>query len=188
LRATFVDHVFARHTHEGFCIGVVEAGGDRFDYRGADHVAPAGGIILINPGEPHNGRGATPEGWSYRTFYPPADLLRRVAADLTGRPRDVPFFAEPVAADATVARLLLAAHVASERGASRLERETRLLTALASLIARHADDPAPASPVRAAPPAVARVRDFLQSHLAEEITLDRLADLAGLIAVAEMVA
>lgn len=55
LRATYVTHTFAPHTHEGFALGVIEAGAQVFCYRGARHVAPAGCLVAINPGELHTG-------------------------------------------------------------------------------------------------------------------------------------
>lgn len=179
LRATYVRHVFARHTHDGFCVGVVERGAEVFDYRGAAHLAPAGSIILINPGEPHNGQAAVPTGWAYRTLYPAAERLQRAAAELAGRSRDVPFFPAPIVHDPVIAGELRALHVACEAGVSPLERETRLLAVLARLIARHADDPTPARALRPAAPAVARARDYLESRLADEVTLDDLARLTG---------
>ena len=39
LRARFVDHVYTRHTHEGYVVGVVESGVESFGYRGALHHA-----------------------------------------------------------------------------------------------------------------------------------------------------
>ena len=182
LRARFVTHAFARHAHEGFAIGVVERGGDRFHWRGAAHTAPAGGLVLLNPAEPHDGQAATAGGWSYRMLYPAADLLRRAASEIAGRPRDVPFFSTPVAHDLTLARLLLRLHTLLERDAAigTLEREARFLDAMVRLIARHADDRPPPQTARPAHQAVARAKDFLDDAFPDDISLDRLAQVAGL--------
>lgn len=51
LHATYVTHTFAPHTHEGYVIGVIEQGAEQFAYRRSQHVAPAGSIVFINPGE-----------------------------------------------------------------------------------------------------------------------------------------
>jgi len=74
LRATFVKHAFARHAHEGYALGVIERGAETFRYRGASHRAPAGSVVLINPGEAHTGQAAEASGWSYAMFYPEAEL------------------------------------------------------------------------------------------------------------------
>jgi len=65
MRATYVTQTFPLHAHEGFALGVVEAGALGFRYRGAEVVAPAGAVNLANPGEPHTGQAAVPEGWRF---------------------------------------------------------------------------------------------------------------------------
>ena len=59
LDATYVTHSFSRHAHEGFAIGVIEEGAERFYYRGAEHVAPGGQHSGDRAGgDPHGLRGA----------------------------------------------------------------------------------------------------------------------------------
>lgn len=182
LRARFVTHAFARHAHEGFAIGVVERGGDRFRWRGAAHTATAGGLVLLNPAEPHDGQAATADGWAYRMFYPAADLLRRAASEIAGRPREVPFFPTPVAHDPALAGHLLRLHLFLEPDAAigTLEREARFLDAMIRLIARHADDRPSPQTARPAHQAVARAKDFLDDAYPDDISLERLAQVAGL--------
>src|SRR4030095_3317208 len=92
LHARFIEHRFARHSHEYYVIGIVEAGVQAYSYRGARYVTPAGAIFLVNPGDPHTGEAATREGYVYRTVYPRLALMQQVAAEVT--PRTVlPFFA-----------------------------------------------------------------------------------------------
>ncbi len=110
LRATYINHTFSRHIYEGFAIGVIEAGAETFDYRGASHIAPAQSLILVNPGEVHTGASASPKGWTYRMLYPHADLLRWAATEVTGRSRDTPFFPTPVVYDPALARSLQRMH------------------------------------------------------------------------------
>jgi AraC-like DNA-binding protein len=182
LHAHYVTHSFAPHSHEGFAIGVIERGAETFAYRRANHVAPAGSIVVINPGEMHTGSALLPDGWSYRMLYPDAHVLQAVASELSGRPRDIPFFAEPVIDDPAVADAILQMHALLETPSTPLERESRLLPVLARLIERHAD----AQPLRPQwqrvqpSAAVWRVRDYLAEHYAEAVTLDELASLARL--------
>lgn len=183
LHAHYVTHSFAPHAHEGFAIGVIERGAERFAYRRANHIAPAGSIVVINPGEMHTGAALLPDGWSYRMLYPDAQVLQAVASEMSGRHRDIPFFAEPVIDDPDLAALILKAHTLLEMPSTPLERESRLLPVLAHLIERHADahPSRPQRQPRAQPaPAVWRVRDYLAEHYADAVTLDELAALAGL--------
>ncbi len=77
LRATYSSHTFARHTHDEFMVGVIERGGCAFYYRGGTHVAAAGSIVLINPGEAHDGSDAEAASLTYRALYPDVALLQR---------------------------------------------------------------------------------------------------------------
>lgn len=175
LKATYITHAFARHTHEGFAIGVIEKGAETFYYRGGMHLAPAGSVVVINPGELHTGQAVTDEGWAYRMIYPDAELLRRAAADIAGHPVQIPYFAAPVISDSLVFERLRWAHLMLELSPSRLEQESYLLSALTLLIQRHAD-------VRLSPPALNNAHDsleraqgYIQAHYAEDISLDALA-------------
>ncbi|MGZ3601758.1 MAG: AraC family ligand binding domain-containing protein [Ktedonobacterales bacterium] len=182
LHAHYVTHSFAPHSHEGFAIGVIERGVERFAYRRANHIAPAGSIVVINPGEMHTGSALLPDGWSYRMLYPEAHVLQAVASEMSGRPRDIPFFAEAVIEDPALADAILQAHALLETPSTPLERESRLLPVLARLIERHADDhPLRPQWQRMQPSsAVWSVRDYLAEHYAKAVTLDELASLAGL--------
>src|SRR5579884_1157377 len=140
LHATYVTHSFAPHTHEGYVIGVIEQGAEQFEYRRSRHIAPAGSILFINPGEMHTGSSAAEHGWTYRTLYPSIELLQRAASDLVGRPRDIPFFGEAVVHDPEMMAEISLVHRALEEQTSALERESQLLWTLARLIMRYADD------------------------------------------------
>jgi hypothetical protein len=42
-------YAFEPHTHEAFGIGAIEAGAERFRYRGTQYVAPANSVVTMNP-------------------------------------------------------------------------------------------------------------------------------------------
>lgn len=180
LRATYVTHSFSRHAHEGFAIGVIEAGAESFYYRGTNHTAPAGSIVVINPGEVHTGHAAEGGSWTYRMLYPDAGLLRRAASEVAGGDASIPFFGEPVIRDRDLFLLLGELHRSLELPRSRLERESRLLWGLARLITRHAESrPSPRS-VGGERRAVRLARDLLEEHYAESVSLESLSEVAGL--------
>jgi AraC-like DNA-binding protein len=180
LRATFVKHAFARHTHEGFAIGVIDRGAEAFRYRGATHRAPAGSIVLINPGEAHTGQAAVAGGWSYSMLYPDAKLLRAVATELAGRECAVPYFPDPVVYDPSQATLLRRLHALLERSDATLERESQLLAVCAHLLARHAAARPEPQAVGSEPGRVALARSYLEAHLEDNVNLDELARLTNL--------
>src|SRR5687768_16923203 len=59
LHARFVEHRFARHSHEYFVVSYIEEGVQAYHYRQARHVTPAGQMFLVNAGEPHTGEPAS---------------------------------------------------------------------------------------------------------------------------------
>jgi len=180
LHATYVTHTFAPHSHEGYVIGVIEQGAEQFAYRRSQHVAPVGSIVFINPGEMHTGSSASEHGWTYRTLYPSIELLQRAVSDLTGRPRDIPFFAEPVVHDLEMMTEISLTHRALEEQASALERESRLLWTLSRLILRYADDHPRPRPFTKEHMGIQRVRSFLEENSTENISLEQLAAIAHL--------
>lgn len=180
LRATFITHTFAPHTHEGYAIGVIEKGAERFKYRKAIHVAPQGSIVVINPAEMHTGEAAIQQGWSYRMLYPEIALLQRAAADAVEKPSGAPFFPEPVIYDPALARLLSQTHAALATSPSALERESMLVWTLAHLIRRHAETPPIALASTAEHAHVLKVRTYLEEHATENVSLEHLAALVHL--------
>ena len=180
LRARYVEFTFPPHTHEEFMIAVTEGGSALPRYRGGAHLVSPGDVIALNPGEVHGGGPANRSIWRYRALYPRAELMQRVARELTGTDRRIPQFAEEVVRDPYVAAMIRRAHIALEEPSSALERESRLLQALACLVARHAVDRLPAQRVASEHRAVQRAREYLGARPGENVSLERLAREAGL--------
>jgi AraC-like DNA-binding protein/quercetin dioxygenase-like cupin family protein len=180
LRATFIKHAFAPHTHEGYAIGVIEKGAERFQYRRAVHVAPQGSIVVINPEEVHTGEAVSQQGWSYRMLYPEISLLQRAMADAVRQPASIPFFPEPVISDPALASLLSRMHVALATSPSELERESILVWTLAHLVRRHATTPPLILKASAEHAHVLKVRTYLEEHATENVSLGQLAELVHL--------
>jgi AraC-like DNA-binding protein len=178
LHARFVEHVFTRHTHDGYVIGVVERGVESFAYRGALHHAPAGSLVLVNPDEVHDGFAGIPAGWIYRTSYPSVPVLTEIAAEL-GRPSGTPSFPDAVVDDPVTAAAFLAAHRAAER-ADDLTTSTLLRVAYASALRRHADLHADPVGPAGVPSAVAAARELLHQEIVDPPSLQGLGAAVGL--------
>jgi AraC-like DNA-binding protein len=181
LRARYLTQCFAPHTHERYAIGVIERGAMGFFYRGENVVAAPGNINLVIPGEVHTGEAAADDGWTYRMFYLDAGMLQDVASRVADRPHLYPFFQTGVIADLPLARQLRQLHIQlEEANAPLLEQQSVLLEVLARLIIRHADDPPPMRQVGREPCAVTQVKSYIESHYAEDISLDSLSQLTHL--------
>ena len=170
-RAHIVRHAFEPHTHEAFGLGAIEAGVERFRYRGSEHLAPSDALVLMNPDELHTGRAETAGGWRYRMLYIDAALVERVTGERGW------WFADAVVHDATRARRVAKLLRSLWQTDDPLAFDSGLATLLAEFRAhaRHGR-PAPAEgALRFAP-----VVEFMRAHLAEKLSLERLAQVAGL--------
>jgi AraC-like DNA-binding protein len=178
-RAHIVHHRFAPHLHDGYGLGVIESGQERFDYRGREHFAPAGAIVLMQPGELHTGGAASPQGWRYRMMY----LDEAVLAEHLGRAGDGPTwrFDHAVRAGDTQRAAALARALSAlwhaECGLAADAALAEALGLLAPLAAGHRPAPS-ARPAQARP--FQTVVDALHAELAREWRLNELAALAGL--------
>ncbi|MEM8806745.1 MAG: AraC family transcriptional regulator [Cyanobacteria bacterium P01_G01_bin.38] len=180
MRATYLSHSFSRHTHESFAIGVIVAGAEAFRCSGSLHIAPLGSIIVVNPAELHTGHSANPSGWSYRMLYPKVELLQQAASEIANKSKPVPYFRTPVIQDRQLAKCMSRLHADLETSNSTLEKDSCLLALLTQLVARHAiDRPAPSSLGRENR-SINSVRDYLDAHYADDISLKILSSVANL--------
>lgn len=180
LRARFRHQTFARHSHEGYGVGVIEAGALGFFYRGENLVAPAGSINTVNPGEVHTGQAVGEQGWTYRMFYFSAEVFRQMTEAIVDRPWPLPFLTRGVLDDPELAGLIHQTHVLLGDGQARLEQDTLLLTLFARLLAHHTYEPPALGATGAEPAAIRRVIDYLDAHCGEELRIDTLAGVACL--------
>src|SRR6266851_3747328 len=104
LRADASTHRYARHSHEGYALGVVEAGAHAFAARGEGWTAIPGRVIIVNPNDAHDGGPATGDAaYSYRMIYVDRAVLATALDEAAGRRMATPFFPEPVVNDAALA-------------------------------------------------------------------------------------
>src|SRR5215468_5371667 len=183
LHAHFERHVYERHSHEGYAIGVTETGVQAFNCRGALHASTTGMIMAFNPDEPHDGQAGIPEGFTYRMLYLPPETVRGVLADARdGRPAALPFARAPLLRDRVLARRVQALHRALSEGAPTLESEALLRDTCLRFAACHADAHFTSADTARRPNlhALRRVRDFLHESLADDVSTAALADLVGM--------
>ena len=174
-RARIVRHAFDPHTHEAFGLGAIEAGVERFRYRGSDHLAPADTLVLMNPDELHTGRAETEHGWRYRMVYLDADLLAQMTGDRSW------WFAQPTVHDAGTARRVSRLLAAMWNAPDALATDCALVDLL-DMLRPHARMGMPRArpPASRADAALARAHALIQERFAEALTLETLAHEAGL--------
>lgn len=180
LHATYVTYSFSRHAHEGFGIAIVESGVMEFDYRGASHIAPAGSVVIMHPGEMHTGHAFLETGWTYRTLLPSVNWLQQAAQELNERSVNVPYFASPIIHNKRLNQQLINLHRTLETSPSSLEKESCFLWGLTQLIRGYASHQ-PRMPLEGQEnSAVQLVQEYLHNHYTQNISLDELARLVNL--------
>lgn len=170
------DVVFSRHSHDTYAFGVVEEGALGFRYRGRDFVATPGTVNLAVPGEIHDGRGASGEGWRYRMAYVDVAEMLRVTTGLR-EGEGPPFIAPGVLADAELARFFRGFHESLRTGGlDGLSASTAWTLFACHLLRRHGER----TGERPSPlPSVGRVRSFLEENMDRNVSLEELASLVS---------
>ncbi|MBB5443327.1 MULTISPECIES: AraC family transcriptional regulator [unclassified Paraburkholderia] len=180
LTAEYHDHEFAPHWHDAYTIPVIVAGAECYRYSGEHHVAEAGSVPVINPGELHTGSKAVEAGWRYRVMYAPVEFLCALADEVAGKPQALPWFAPGVIRDSDLATRLAHAHRLLEAGDDALAAEAAMLDALSALLVRYARTRPAAARVATDDTRVALMQERLTGDLVEPVTLAEVAKAAGL--------
>ena len=174
LQARYIKQRFTPHVHEGFVFTVIEHGAQRFRHRGADHLAPVGSMVLINPDEVHTGSSAHEQGWLYRAFYPAPAQVNGVLDELGLAHRGLPSFAASVLQDVELHRALGQLHRLLDSDASVLHQQTAWRETLLMLFQRHAGV-RQAAVAGLEPRAVSLAKELLAARLGEPPSLEELA-------------
>jgi AraC-like DNA-binding protein len=179
LEASFEQHVYERHIHDTYAIGVTLSGVQRFWCRGATHDSVPGNVIVIPPGDAHDGESGTERGYTYRMFYVSIGRMTELASDAFDKPasslqlRDSCLVRDPAFAHA-----LNAAWKAMSAQPASLASDDLFTGVFARLDLRHVQ-----SVARSRWPderGLRHVREYLHEHVDEHVRLDRLAAMASM--------
>jgi len=180
MNAHFKDHCFERHSHETYSIGLTRTGVQTFNCAGSLRASLPGDLILFNPDQAHDGRRGAPEGFGYSIVYVPVEVV----AGCADRGAGIAFprhFREPVVRDAVAARGFARALDAMSQPGESLRAEEWLRHLVVALLLRHGEPVQRLAQVRGVDDRrMSTVRDYLQACYAEDVTVQALAELAGL--------
>lgn len=190
LRAQFVRHAYARHTHEdAYVIGLIEEGAQASRLGNKEHVSTKGTVVLINPTEAHDGRTTGEAGYAYHSLHVNTDVLAQVLSDeiedgattRQGSAERFPFFSAPLLDDPLVTLSLgQACESLGDRHANIIERESLLLGALTLLLRRRCALVSRPAERDGKGPLARKVRDYLHAHMTDAgISVDRIAQACG---------
>ena len=180
VNANYTKQTFSKHVHEGYTIGVIEYGAQRFYRSGGSHIADENSIILVNADDVHTGESATPNGWGYRAMYPTPEHFRQISIDLYNGKNVTPYFQSSVIEDPQLAQQLRLIFSQIEVNSSKLLMETLFYATLMSLTLRHSSTTSIPKDISGSKQKLLLVKEFLDSYPEEDISLEQLAAISGL--------
>lgn len=178
-KASFKRFAYGRHMHASYALGLIETGAQTFHHGGIRHLAPAGTIIAVNPGEAHDGAAARPSGYGYRMLY--VDAGRFLPEEERTHPMAL---RGPAIRDPRLARSLasllhrLDGEEARAGVGVSLELQSRLLLFWKHLWCRHGGAAVQADGCHDA--GIWRARDHLAANASQDLQLAEIAEVAGL--------
>jgi AraC-like DNA-binding protein len=173
--ARFAAHAYDLHRHDEWLVGVTDHGVQDFLCRSVRQRSTAGRVILIEPGEAHDGQAGALGGFAYRMLYLPQAWLRHGLADAG---RGEPGFRTCLNDDPPLGAAIRAAGLALSRPGERLLRDATLDRVL-GLLRPHLGRTARAVAGRRDDRVARRARDCLHDAVADDPGADALARLAG---------
>ena len=181
LEAAFSRYTFRKHTHDTFCVGAVVSGRAQLMCSGKDYAFGPESVVMINPGEVHDGGPAPEHRVEYRNLYISVDALAEITRQVSDTLPTELAFHHTVANNAFTAGRLQALFATLERGGPRLAIESALVTELGPILLEYARVPPP--PTGRQPGAgLARVREALHAAPSRDYSLNDLSAIAQLSA------
>ena len=182
LSGRYKRHRFVPHFHETYAIGVCEQGGLAFKTPGRRHLAERNQVMILHPGEVHQGEAADSSGWTYRMIYPSSEVISDLLDDHQIDPACPPGFSLSVVSDQRLARSFVSAHRAAERGASAIETQSRFCMALSALFVKHGmvRQTATCSTSGRMDDRIRRAIEFIHAHYNQDIQLSQVAEVANI--------
>lgn len=168
------DRSFPEHRHEEFVIGAITGGAESLTTDGTQHVAAAGAVLHLLPGQAHSNATVGFETLRYSVLYIPAQLLARYGGATAG---EVPRFAAPVISDPRLHSKVCAAHTilaSTETGC--LEQESAFSSLAYEIYVQCSDVDDTAQEISLL---VGEARAYIDANIAEDFGLAVLSSHCG---------
>lgn len=167
--AHFTEYAYPMHVHEAWTLLIVDDGAVRYDLERHRHGTPHDTVSLLPPHVPHNGSPTTPHGFRKRVLYLDATHL---GDSLIGAAVDAPDLRDPV-----LRRRVGQLHTALAHTGDELEAESRL-TLIGERLQEHLRRRgARAERPRRDPDLARALRELLDEHVTQGLSLDEAASL-----------
>lgn len=171
-----------KHSHEEYQFGLSFNCCGEYRYRGACHTIPIGNLSVICSAEVHSPSERTylSEPATFWMMHLQSKWLLTVASEIAQKTISQPFLLDVSLADRTLNNLFLKLHRATEWHTFKLEQDSAFWNFIVYLITHHVRDYSPTRSLPSSRAAIKRAQDFLHAHYASDVTLEKLAAIAGL--------
>jgi len=179
VEATYDKEVFPKHIHEGYAIGTLSKGAQRFFYKGENHVSTSGHLVVVNADSVHTGESASEGGWCYKAIYPTPEQISQAVAELDSSKSFAPSFLDPSVMDKDLVVHLNQIFQSQDLNYPELTTESLLVVFFMKLLKRSGNT-TPTDSSLSASSNVLRVKDFIHEYSHLDIKLDELSNMSGL--------
>ncbi|MFI5696187.1 AraC family transcriptional regulator [Kribbella sp. NPDC051586] len=166
LHAHFPSHAYPTHTHDAWTVLIVDEGAVRYDLDHREHGLAQAQVSLLPPNVPHDGRSVLPQGFRKRVLYLAPD---RLGDGLIGAAVDQPEYVDPL-----LRHRIHQLHGVLEDGREDLEAQSRL-TLIEERLGQHLRHHVTGPPEKYNLGVAADLRDLLDAHVPDGITLEDAA-------------
>ncbi|MCQ4085534.1 AraC family transcriptional regulator [Saccharibacillus sp. JS10] len=165
LSASIQDFTYKKHSHQEYSFGVTLRGIQRFTMDGSLQLSHAGGVMMFNPEQAHDGMANGKEGLDYVMLYIDPQMLNEAAGQ-----KDWIYFSSPVVYDSALQRKILELSQVTVHGGDEALRTERLLSLAdhltgAELVVPHLQDPR----------LISAAKEMLHTDLAGVVKLDEIS-------------
>lgn len=175
LHAFYTKHAYPVHSHDYYVVCLIERGVQSCVAGRSKDITLPGGIILLNPGEPHSGESASDDGFEYRALYPTCEHMQLVRQGLEGSFHSDLSFDTVRLYDHELEGALRRLHLALHQPASAFERESRFVWIVTRLMQRYMRPVAQQERLKLEPDAIKRAKAYIEAHYAEGVSLKEIA-------------
>lgn len=167
---------FKPHIHDRYVVWLNTAGGERYEVSGSSDVLSPGLISVIAPGTVHANRPCDGAPRHLRSFYVDEAFFQGLAGQM-GKGGENLWFSKEAINDPDLWKRLWSLHELMLSDTSALEMDTALVEGFSSFIKRHGH--LLSSDSGGSSQRLSMVLETLQECFDEELSLERLADVAG---------
>jgi AraC-like DNA-binding protein len=180
LQAMMRDFSYGKHAHEEYSLGVTLKGRQDFFCRNAFHKSPAGGVLVFNPEDVHDGHSGVQQDLEYVMLYIHPDEFNPLFDALSCRQNNPVRLANNLLDDPILRYQILAmSQLVQQSGYSTIELESGLFQLAQSLV-KHCKALSQERATSRVDSLLLRAKDYALAHIAEDISIDDIATAASM--------